>query len=210
MDMGSSSKKFIVATKQEILGYQRKMAWFSIHKRDLYFEMAGLLEGSHSSYHKDGSIWRTSPATNKKPKFVKHHYPMNNFHGWLSLGIGMLLKTSFPYNPELKARDNKHHLKFVDIDYFPSEALNIVVDLIEISHNSLLQKEDMQPPKDALVFDFISNKLMILVTILGHDHNLLVCPYDGNFKGVTCRHFNKRYSASPPGGQIEFEAYKND
>jgi len=206
--MGLSSLKFIVATKKEILGYQRKIAWFSVHKRDLYFEMAGLLEGSHSSYHKDGSIWRTSPATNKKPKFVKLHYPLNSFCGWLSLGMGMLLKTSFPHNPELKARDKKHHLNFVDIDCFPSDALNIVVDLIEISQKNMLQEENMQPPKDALVFEFISNNVMLLITILGHDHNLLICPYDGDFKGVKCRHFNKRYSASPPGGQVDFEAYK--
>lgn len=122
----------------------------------------------------------------------------------------MLLKTSFPHNPELKASDKKHHIKFVDIDCFPSLTLNIVVDLIEISQSSLLQKEDMQPPKDALILDFISNNLMVLITILGHDHNLLICPYDGDFKGVTCRHFNKRYSASPPGEQVELEAYKYD
>jgi len=208
--MGSSSQKFIVATKQEILGYQRKLAWFSLHKRDLYFEMAGILEGSHSSYHKDGSIWRTSTATNKKPKYVKHHYPLNRFHGWFNLGMGMLLKSSFPYNPELKARDKKHQIQFIDIDCFPSEALNIVVDLIETDQKNLLQKEDMQPPVDAQVFEFISNNLLIFVTILGHDHNLLISPYNGDFKGVTCRHFNRRYTASPPGGKIDFEAYKYD
>ena len=122
----------------------------------------------------------------------------------------MLFKNSFPYNPELKAKDKKHHLKFVDIDCFPSEALNIVVDLIEVSQKNILQKESMQPPKDALVLEFISNTLMVLVTILGHDHNLLICPYDGDFKGVKCRHFNTRYSASPPGGQVDFEAYEYD
>jgi len=208
--MGFSSQKFILATKQEISGNRRKLAWFSIQKRDLYFEMAGFHEGSHSSYHKDGSIWRTSPATNKKAKYVKHHYPLNRFHGWFKLGMGMLLKAALPHDPELKARDKKHQIQLVDIDCFPSEALNIVVDLIETKRRDLLQTEDMQPQPDAQIFEFIANNLSILVTILGHEHNLLISPYDGDFKGVTCRHFNKRYTASPKGEQIAFEAYKND
>lgn len=208
--MGSSSKKFILAIKQEILENQRKLAWFSIHNRDLYFEMVGCHEGSHFSYHKDGSIWRTSPATNKKAKYVKHHYPLNRFHGWFKLGMGMLLKTSLPHAPELKAKDKKHQVQFVDIDCFPSEALNIVVDLIETNRKDLLQKDDMQPQADAQIFEFKANKLSILVTILGHEHNLIISPYYGDFKGVTCRHFNKRYTASPIGEQIAFEAYKNN
>lgn len=206
--MGSSSKKIIIATEQVISGCKRKLAWFKIHKRDLYFEMAAIMDGSHSSYHKDGSIWRTSPATNKKPKLVKRHYPLNNLRGWFPLGIGMLLKTSLPNNPKLKDSDKKHDLKLVDIDLFPSDSLNIVVDIVDISQKNILNTLDMLPPKDALLLEFTANTYIINVTLLGHDHNLLVCPYDVEFKGVTCRHFNKRYSASPPGGVVEFEAYK--
>jgi len=208
--MGSSSKKFILATKQEIFGSRRKLAWFSIHKRDLYFEMAGFHEGSHSSYHKDVSIWRTSPATNKKAKYVKHHYPLARFHGWFELGMGMLLKAALPNDSVLKASDKKHQVQLVDIDCFPSEALNIVVDLIETKRRDLLQTEDMQPPADSQIFEFTAGDLSIITTILGHEHNLLISPYVGDFKGVTCRHFNKRYTASPKGEQVVFEAYKYD
>ncbi len=208
--MASSAQKIIIATKQEILGYHRKLAWFSLHSRDLYFEMAGILEGSHSSYHKDGSMWRTSPATNKRAKFVKLHYPLYQFQGWFHLGLGMLLKSSLPYGPELKNRDKKHQIHFVDIDKFPSEALNLVVDLLEPKRQDLLQAGDMQPPVDAQVIEITSSNPWLFVTILGHDHNLLISPYDGDFKGVTCRHFNKRYSANPPGTRCAFEAYKLD
>ncbi len=208
--MRSSAQKFIVATKQEISGYQRKLAWFSLQSRDLYFEMACMLEGGHSSYHKDGSIWRTSPATNKKAKYVKKHHPLDSFHGWFHLGIGMLLKSSLSANPQLKNRDKKHQIQFIDIDIFPSEALNLVVDLLELDKQELLHAGDMQPPVDAHILEFTSNSLLIFVTILGHDHNLLINPYDGDFKGVTCRHFNRRYSANPPGSKCAFEAYKLD
>lgn len=205
--MGSTKNKFIVATQREVNGFQRKLAWFQIQKQDIYFEIAGVLDGSHSSYHRDGSIWRTSPATNNRAKFVKYHYPLKHFHGWLSLGMGMLLKTACSNEPVLKNKDRKHQITFVDIDSFPSIALNIFVDLVETSHKSLLECEDMQPPPDAQLIEFQSNRLTIIVTLLGHDHNLIVCPYDGEFKGVTCKHYNRRYTASPPGGKIEYEAY---
>jgi hypothetical protein len=208
--MTSSSQKFIIATKQEISGSQRKLAWFSLQSKDLYYEIAGILEGSHSSYHKDGSMWRTSPATNKQARYIKQHYPFNQFQGWFHLDIGMLLKSSLPSNPELKNRDKKHQIHFVDIDKFPSAALNLVVDLLEPNRQELLAAGDMQPPVDAQIYEFTSSHLLIFVTILGHDHNLLISPYDGDFKGVTCRHINKRYSANPPGSLCELEAYKLD
>jgi len=206
--MASSAQKIIVATKQEISGCPRKLAWFSLHSRDLYFEMAGILEGSHSSYHKDGSMWRTSPATNKRAKFVKRHYPIEQFQGWFHLGIGMLLKSALPHNPELKNKDKKHEIHFVDIDKFPSDTLNLVVDLLGPNRQDLLQADDMQSPADANIVEITSSNPWILVTILGHDHNLLIRPYDGDIKGVTCRHINRRYSANPPGSHCAFEAYK--
>lgn len=208
--MVSSAQKIVVATKQEILGYRRKLAWFSLHGRDLYFEMTGVPEGSHSSYHKDGSVWRTSPATNKRAKFVKKHYPVEQFQGWFRLGVGMLLKSALSHNPELKNRDKKHEAHFIDIDKFPSEALNLVVELLEPNRRDFLRANDMQPPVDAYVVEITSSNPWILVTILGHDHNLLIMPYYGDIKGVSCRHINKRYSANPPGSQCAFEAYKLD
>ena len=208
--MRTSSQKYIVATKQVISGHQRKLAWFSLQSKDLYFEIAGILEGSHNSYHEDGSIWRTSPATDKRAQHVKNHHPLTDFHGWFHLGLGMLLKSSLPSNPELKNRDHKHNIEFIDIDKYPSEALNIVVDLLEPGKQDLLESGGMSPPVDADIVQFVSNRLLIYVTILGHDHNLLISPYDGAFQGVTCRHINKRYSAIPPGKRCAFEAYKLD
>lgn len=208
--MSRSSQKFILATKQVISGHQRKLAWLSLHGKDLYFELAGMLEGSHNSYHKDGSIWRTSLATDKRAKYVKHHYPLEHFQGWFHLGLGMLLKSSLPSSPELKSKDRKHTIEFIDIDEFPSEALNIVVDLLESGKQELLETGDMLPPVDTYVVKFVSKQLEVYVSILGHDHNLLISPYYGEPKGVTCRHINKRYSANPPGRHCAFEAYKLD
>ena len=208
--MTSLSQKHIIASEQEISGYHRKLAWLALHSRDLYFEMAGVLDGSHSSYHKDGTMWRTSPATNKRAEFQKCHFPLNQFQGWFNLGLGMLLKSSLENNPKLKKKDKKYHIHFVNIDMFPSKALNIVVDLLEPNRLDLFLPRDMQPPTDAHIIEITSSNPWIFVTILGHDHNLLISPYNGDFKGVTCRHFNKRYSASLPGSRYAFEAYDLD
>ncbi len=206
----SSAQRIIIATKQEIVSAQRKLAWFSLQKDDLYFEIAGMLEGSHTSYHKDGNLFRTSPATNKRARLVTKHFPLAQFQGWCKLGLGMVLKSSLNKNPKLKSSDRKHQVHEVDIDQFPSDTLNLVAELLEPNRRDLLDTNAMCPPADAHVIEVTTSHPWVIITILGHDHNLLICPYDGDFQGVTCRHFNKRYSANPPGGSCSFEAYKVD
>ena len=171
--------------------------------------MAGIIDGSHTSYHKDGNIFRTSPATKKRAQIVKRHFPLSNFHGWFQLGSGMILKSSLEKCPKLKQKHLKYHVVKVDIDKFPSNALNIVADLLGPNQNELLNNTDMAPPKDSEVIEITCSNPWVIVTILGHDHNLLISPYDGEFKGVKCRHFNKRYSASTKGLSYRFEAYEH-
>jgi len=206
----SSALKIVVATQQSIGGVQRKLAWFSRHKNDLYFELAGMLEGSHSSYHRDGKLFRTSPATQKHANLIARHLPLSQFQGWHRLGLGMVLKSSLARNPALKSKDRKCQVHEVDIDLFPSDALNLMAGLLDSGGRSLLNDPEMYPPPDAHVVKVDVPPLWIFITILGHSHNLLISPYDGAFQGVTCRHFNKRYSANPPGRSCYLEAYKLD
>ena len=208
--MTTSAQKIIIATKQEIDGFKRKLAWFELRLDDLYLEIAGIIEGSHISYDKDGNVFRTSPATNKRAKFFSKQLPLLQFHGLYSLGIGMVQKSALGQNPRLKNKDSKYQVYEVDIDQFPSETLNIFAELLEQNRYDLIISESMRPPIDAHTIEVKSTRPWIIITILGHEHNLLVCPYDADFQGVTCRHFNKRYSASPPGGNMVIEAYKLD
>lgn len=55
-----TEKRLIIATRQQIDGARRKLAWFSRTATDLYFEVGGAFIESHTSYHKDGRIFRTS------------------------------------------------------------------------------------------------------------------------------------------------------
>ncbi len=210
--MSSSAQKIIVATKQKINSFQRKLAWFEFRNNNLYFEIAGILEGSHNSYHKDGNIFRTRPATNNKPKPIKAHLPLEQFKGWYPLGPGMILKSSLNSSPKLKNRDSKHLVYEIDINQFPSEALNLVVDILEPNRDDLLACDTMSPPHNAHIIKITTSKPWLIITILGHDHNLLISPYDnGQSQGVTCRHINDRYSANRPGGGcVSYEAYKID
>ena len=122
----------------------------------------------------------------------------------------MFLKSALPSNPELKSRDKKHQIRYIDIDKFPSEALNLVVDLLGPNRRELFEADDMRPPEDAQVIEITSSKPWLFITVLGHEHNLLISPYYGGSGGVTCRHFNKRYSANSPGSHYGYEAYKRD
>lgn len=200
--------RIIIATKQEIAGFKRKLAWFSFHGDDLYFEIAGMLDGSHTSYHRDGNLFRTSPATKKRARLFGMHIPLSQFQGLYKLGMGMILKPSLSNNPKIRNRDWRSQVYEVDIDQFPNDTINIVAELLESNMIDLISCDSMRPPKDSYIIEIESTRPWVIITLLGHDHNLLIVPYDGEFKGVTLRHYNTRYSASPPGRKISYEAYK--
>jgi len=209
-EISSFDQRIVIATIQKISGFQRKLAWFSFHEKGLYFEIAGMIDGSHISYHKDGNIFRTSPATNNRADLIRKHFPLAQFQGWHRLGLGMVLKSSLNKNPELKDKDRKYRVYEVDVDRFPSNTLNFVAELIEPNKRDLFNSEEMHPPKDAHIIEVTSSIPWIIFTILGHDLNLLIRPYYGEVPGVTLRHFNKRYSANPKGNNVSCEAYKVD
>jgi hypothetical protein len=200
--------RILIATKQEIAGFQRKLAWFSFHGDDLYFEIAGMLDGSHTSYHRDGKLFRTSPATQCRATLFGKYLPLSHFQGLYKLGMGMLLKSSRSDDPKLTNKDRKGQVYEVDIEQFPSDTLNLVAELLEPNRFDLISDETMRSPMDALIIEVTTSRPWVLITLLGHDHNLLIAPYNGEFQGVTLRHFNSRYTASPPGGKISYEAYK--
>lgn len=209
MNVPVRKSRVIFATQQEYAGCQRKLAWFSKHGNDLYFEIAGFFVGSHTSYHRDGNIFRTSPATENQPQFIGKNLPLKDFTGWYQLGAGMVQKVALSKNPCLKSRDRKDTtvLKEIDLGQFPSSTLNLVVELLHPDSRDLLNSESVRPPLDAHLIVVDAVMPWIILTILGHDHNLLIRPKD---KGFVVSHFNSRYSANQPGWQYAFEAYKLD
>ena len=91
--------KQVLATKDEIDGFRRKIGWFKRLGDHLYFDLGGLLMGTHTSYHKDGNIFRTSPATNNKAVLQDKHLRLKEFKGWYQLGITMIAKKQIKGNP---------------------------------------------------------------------------------------------------------------
>lgn len=208
--MNSTLKhKLILATKQKIAGSQRKLAWFSRQKNGLYFETPGFFMGSHTSYHKDGNVFRTSPLTQNKPFLSERRIPLDDFQGWYQLGKGMIRKQALSKNPELKARDlrGKITIREVDIDAYPSETLNLFFELLEPNKLELIHGASLDPPPDADVIIFDIFDPWIITTILGHDHNLLIRPKDD---GVILSYFNDRFTANKPREKYLIEAYKID
>ncbi len=118
----------------------------------------------------------------------------------------MIWKNLLLKSPVLTKRDGKKAvtLKEVDLEAYPSEIINIVVEFLEPSKLELLKSEDVVPPPDATVFVIDSIEPWIVLTALGHKHNLLIEP-----KGsiITVHHFNTRYSVNRRGAQNQFEAY---
>lgn len=194
-----------LATKERFDGHQRQLAWFSRHDHNLYYDIAGLALESHNSYHRDGSVWRTSPATQDEPRKVDDHLELNEFEGWYKLGLGMIDKAILAKNPRVKDKHRNREL-FVEIPMqnFPAQALNIVVELVE----SKLYHHLPEPPENARVdrLEFEQEPLVV-TTILGHQENLLVKPLEDGF---SVSHYNARYTANADGVDYSVEAYGSE
>jgi hypothetical protein len=205
----SVTQKLVLSTKQEVDGAQRKLGWFKRSSADLYFDLVGTFSGSHTSYHKDGNIFRTSTATDNRASIIKKHIPLANFHGWFQLGISMIRKSSIERQPCLKGKDQRggNRVYLIDLEKFPSGTLNIVAELIEPAEEPLLNLQTLQPPPDAETRVLKHFEPWLVLTILGHDHNLLIRPAEN---GISVEHYNSRFSASRPGQQYQWEAYKPD
>lgn len=196
-----------IATHECFFGTQRKLAWFARQGRGLYFETGAFFIGSHTSYHVDGNMFRTSPATGLRPRFEGQYVPLDQFRGWAQLGFAMVSKEQLARNPPLKARDRKpgNILVTVSIAGLPAGAINLVIELLHRDQRQLLEIREVQPPEYAILKCVELGDLLVVITVLGHDSNLLVRPTANGFQ--VC-HYNDRYSANRPGMTYKFEAYR--
>lgn len=142
----------------------------------------------------------------ERPRFQGMYAPLDQFRGWLQLGVAMIGKQKIRNNPPLKARDLRptNMVAEVSIETLPANCLNVVVELLHRDQRALLEVPEVQPPVDAKLHVFELSDLLIVLTVLGHEQNLLIRPAVG---GVLVSHFNSRYSANASGVQYVFEAY---
>jgi len=161
--------------------------------------------GSHTSYHKDGNIFRTSPGSKPKTKLVGKSLPLNDFDSWYQFGTTMFIKELVDGYPCLKDRNINNAIKIVPINLndYPSNTINMVVEMLNPEMKELLKLDHLAPPQDAksIIIDGINPS--IVITILGHDHNLLIKPKTGSF---IVSHFNSRFSTNRKDVVYNYEA----
>lgn len=151
-------------------------------------------------------MFRTSPATGLRPRFQGKYMPLNQFRGRHQLGFGMVSKGQLANNPPLKAKDRMppNILDTISLDSLPAESINLVVELLHRDLRQLLSKPEVQPPEHAALRCLELDDLLVVVTVLGHESNLLIRPTPNGFQA---NHYNDRYSADRPGVTYNFEAY---
>jgi hypothetical protein len=119
----------------------------------------------------------------------------------------MISKEQLASNPPLKAKDRQpsNIVDTISIDSLPAESINLVVELLHCDLRQLLSKPEIQPPEHAVLRCLELDDLLVVVTVLGHDSNLLLRPTTNGFQ---VNHYNDRYSANRPGVTYNFEAYR--
>jgi hypothetical protein len=199
-------KKLYLVTKGEYGGRRRKLAFFSRQPNDLYCDFGGLFMGSHLSYHRDGNVFRTSPATENRPRLVNRVLPLEEFKGWYQLGTAMILRQNLASQPTIRSRDLRGETAIIEIDVeeFPGSVLNLVVELFEPGYEPSRESPETAPPLDAHVIFVKELDPWIIITVLGHDHNILIRPLADGFR---VSHINSRYTANSKGVDYTYEAY---
>jgi hypothetical protein len=186
----------------------KKFGWFKQIGHHLYFDFGGLFMGTHTSYHQDGNVFRTSPATRNKPVLQDRHLRLKDFSGWYQLGMAAISKDLLDTNPALRPRDiRKDRLYEIDVDAFPANCLNLVVELISEDFWPHLRHPDIQAPQNALEIILPFGRMSVVITVLGHDENLVLTADETVFH---VKHFNSRFSSSQEGVQYSVEAYSKE
>jgi hypothetical protein len=195
-----------LCTAEPVDGARRKLAWFVLQGKGLYFDAGGLLKGSHTSYHVDGNVFRTSPATEHRARFQGAEVPLAHFRGWHQLGFVMLVKSMVARNPVVKSRDvrSPNQVIAVPIEDLPSDTLNIVLELVHPDSRRLEESADFRVPDGAIQRRVQIGVLEIFITLLGHESNLLIRPTQDGF---VVAHRNERFSTNRKGVTYVAEAY---
>lgn len=192
-------KKLYIITKDKYDGSKKVLGFFERRNNDLYYDI-GSVSGSHNSYHKDGSEWRTS-YNGKKTK-ISEHISLSSFQGFHPLGVVMFQKSLLPLFQEVKQKHINNTLLEIDFSRFPSDVINLVLEIIE-PEKELQINEDTKFPDNAVHTIRKQLNPWIIFTILGHENNLLVIPNDNGF---TVKHYNKRFTVNDKDGQYFSEA----
>lgn len=195
-------KKVWLVTKEEYNGFKKRLGFLQRNTNgkydDLYYDFT-MINGSHNSYHRDGSEWGTRP--NGKKKKYGDNAPLKDFEGLYHLGFNMFNFMSIYELPNLKSKNIKNDLLYeVDIESFPSSTFNIFVEMID-PKTVIPNTKDMKAPLNAHTIIIKDFEPWIIITILAHNDNLIA-----NFNdGITVKHFNERYSLNGRGKEYEIE-----
>lgn len=196
-------KKVWLVTKKEYNGFKKRLGFIERNTNgqydDLYYDFT-MINGSHDSYHRDGSEWRTRPTGVKKK--YGDSVLLKDFKGLYHLGFNMFNYMSIYSLPNLKAKNIKNDILYeVDTEYFPSSTFNIFVEMIQ-PETVIPNTEDMLTPSNAHTIIIKDFEPWIIITILAHPDNLIA-----SFSrfGVNIKHFNERYSLNGFGKNYELE-----
>lgn len=195
-----------LATHEKIDGCQRKLAWLSRTANGISYELGRFFMGSHTTYHVDGKVFRTSPATGGRPKPAGQYLPLTVFSGWYQLGVSMIEVDGIGNNSCLKGRDKQtgNIVDFLPVTSADGPIVNLVLEFIEASQLDWLSEPSVAPPPNSIEYRMDFQSVIAIITAITNQKELLVWPQADGF-GVA--HRNSRFSLNQNGVQYSFEAY---
>lgn len=206
-----SIDKIYLITKDKYDGHQRTIGFIRDMGKHIYYDflshkvqLTTKQDGSHFSYHEDGSIWRTSAGIGKEK--LAQTVPLKKFNSYYDLGITHFNKNIIPdLKPFKESNRKKSYIIELDIESYEAEYINIVLEMIhtDFYDKFILHPEASYPPNALNYKRKINHNIFIEITVLSrNDNQLIVVENDG----FICNHYNKRFSANDKGANYYYEA----
>ena len=118
----------------------------------------------------------------------------------------MVMTESIRENSCVKARDRKsgNFIGLVSLADVNSEVVNIVIEFLDTNKREWLENTDIAPPKSSISHAIEFGNILIVITVLIIDNELLIKPLHDGFQVF---HQNTRFSLNRKDVEYSYEAY---
>ena len=206
-----SKKKIYIITKDKYEGNHRTIGFVRDMGKHIYYDFLShnvqlrtRKDGSHYSYHEDGTVWRTSQGVGKEQ--LTATTPLKKFNSYYDLCTTAFNTESLKdLKPFKESYRGKVIIIELDIASYESNFINLILDMIHIKfYDNFLKNPEASYPNKAKVFTRKLNKNIIIeLTILADNDNLIIEPLKSGFNA---KHYNKRFTANAKGASYTYEA----
>jgi len=205
-----SKKKIYIITKDKYNGSHKTIGFVRDMGKHIYYDFLShevqlktKKDGSHYSYHEDGSIWRTSESIGKEK--ISDTKPLKRFNTYYDLCTTAFHKDTIKDLNSFKEKNRKNNIIIeLDIESYQSDFINLILDMIHVDfYDTFMSNPEASYPNNAKIFKRkLNSNIFIELIILEQNDNLII---EQQKTGFNVKHYNKRFTANAKDATYTYE-----